>query len=173
MPIESFVNRVRQGPVFRSFFHFTDAKNIASISANGLLSMSELRKRGIPVTTGGNQWSLDADIGCGMDAYVHLCFRDNQPMAYAATQDGRIESLKWLKIDPAVASEPGVLVSDDVANQRDITPLPIAQMLDSLDLDVIYNRHEWKDPAIQARFRIVERYEILVPISIARDYIIA
>ena len=72
------------------FYHFTDTRNLPSIRAHGLLSMRELRQRGIVVTPGGNDWSLDADQRSGMDGYVHLCFFKGHPMEWLATQDGRI-----------------------------------------------------------------------------------
>src|SRR5215217_926199 len=63
----------------RHFYHFTDARNIESIKKHGILSTSEIRSRDIPVVTGGNQWSLDADKIKGVDKFVHLCFFRSHP----------------------------------------------------------------------------------------------
>jgi hypothetical protein len=40
-----------------------------------------------------------------------------------------------------------------------------------MDLEVLYGYTDWKDPAIQARLRTVERYEILVPDHVPLRYI--
>jgi hypothetical protein len=44
-------------------YHFTDERNIPLIRQNGgLLSLAELRRRGVePPATGGNDWSHEAD----------------------------------------------------------------------------------------------------------------
>jgi hypothetical protein len=57
-----------------SFYHFTDARNLSSIRQYGILSMREIRQRGLIVAPGGNNWSIEADQRSGMDAYVHLGF---------------------------------------------------------------------------------------------------
>ncbi|WP_186002521.1 DarT ssDNA thymidine ADP-ribosyltransferase family protein, partial [Mycobacterium sp. KBS0706] len=84
MELQNFLTEVvAKSTQNRCFYHFTDTRNLPSISAHGLLSMQELRARGLTVSaTGGNSWSLDADSQCGMDAYVHLCFFDSHPMEW-------------------------------------------------------------------------------------------
>lgn len=169
MDLGQFVRLVRGSAVIRLFYHFTDLQNVDSIKRHGLLSMRELRNRGLAVTPGGNDWSLEADQACGMDAYVHLCFRRNHSMEYKARKAGR--QMRFIEVDPAVIEIPGVMVSDDVANQSGVIPRPAAEMLDELDLEVIYSRTRWADPLIQARLRQVERYEVLVPDHVPVDLI--
>lgn len=146
-----------------SFYHFTDTRNLPSIRAHGILSMSELRRRGLAVAPGGNEWSLDADQRNGMDRYVHLCFFRDHPMEYLATREGRIIESRYLKIDPVVLKNPGVLISDRVANRADAVPRPAAEMVGKLDLEVIYTRTDWKDRRIQERLKVARLCEILIP----------
>lgn len=95
-----------------SFFHFTDTRNLPSIRQHGLLSMRKLREKEILVAPGGNDWSLTADRHSGMDRYVHLCFFREHPMEWLATQDGRINDSRFLKIKPGVLQTPGALITD-------------------------------------------------------------
>lgn len=98
-------------------YHFTDRQNLPSIRQHGgLYPMTELLRRGIQVPApGGNQWSREADSRSGMDRYVHLCFRNNHPMAYLAGQDGRIGQILFLQIHPSVLGLPGVMFTPDVS----------------------------------------------------------
>jgi hypothetical protein len=92
-------------------------------------------------------------------------------MEFAAKQDGRIESCQWLKIDPSIIKAQGLLVTAEVANKNGIVPGRPEDLLATMDLDVIYKRTNWSDPAIQERLRTARRYEILVPDAIITKYI--
>ena len=72
-----------------AIWHFTDESNIDLIKANGgLLALGELERRGISIpSSGGNQWSHDADKYKGVHEYVHAAFLDDHPMLFAAKQD--------------------------------------------------------------------------------------
>ena len=154
-------------------YHFTDRRNLPLIRQHGgLLPMSELREKGIAVPApGGNQWSQDADGIKGMDGYVHLCFRSNHPMEYAARQDGRIQDSIFLYIHPNVMFWEGVRFTGDVANKRGVEAHTIEQAREMIDYEVLYTRTNWSDPQIQQRLRQVEKYEILVPMKIPLDLI--
>ena len=154
-----------------SFFHFTDTRNLKSIRENGLLSMRTIRERNFVIAPGGNDWSLDADSRSGMDGFVHLCFFDEHPMEYLATKDGRIQESRFLKILPDVLLTEGTLITDMVANRADALPKPVEEMIEKLDLEVIYTRTDWKDPKIQARLKAARRCEILVPRLIPTKFI--
>jgi hypothetical protein len=154
-----------------SFYHFTDERNLCSIREHGLLSMRELRQRGISPVAGGNQWSLDADLRAGMDAYVHLCFLRQHPMEWSARQDGRIERSRFLRVEPEVLTLPGVMITDQVSNKSGVLPKPADDMIPGLDFKVMYTRTDWKDPAIQARRQRAKLYEILVPTTVPPDFI--
>lgn len=155
-----------------SFYHFTDERNLDSIRAHGLLSMRELRRRNINPVTGGNQWSLDADLHAGMDAYVHLCFLRQHPMEWSARQDGRIRQSRFLHISLDVLTLPEVMITDQVSNKAGVVPKPANDIIPSLDFKVMYTRTNWKDPAIQERRQKAKLYEILVPARVAPDLIL-
>jgi hypothetical protein len=171
MAVEQFVNMVRASCQQSTFFHFTDASNVDSIRANGLLSMREIRKRQLVHTPGGNQLSQDLDIHHGMDAYVHLCFRRQHGMAHRATQDGRISDLRWLDISPDVLSISGILVTLDNAVKNDTPAIPLEEAINRIDVEVLYTRTDWHDADIQARMKRVERYELLIPNGVPPAYI--
>ena len=97
-----------------SVYHFTDTRNLPSIREHGLLSMAEVRRRNFQTVPGGNQWSLDADKLFGMDEYVHLCFFRDHPMAYVAKQEGRIEGIRYLRIDPSIILHPEAKITHRV-----------------------------------------------------------
>lgn len=156
----------------RDFFHFTDTRNVASIRESGLLSTRlQQETRRAAVAPGGNDWSLDADRRSGMDAYVHLCFFSDHPMEYLAKKDGRIEKSVFLRISPEVLRTPGTLIVDAVSNRADAKPRPAEEMIGKLDLEVIYTRTNWKDPAVQERLKTAKKCEILVPDRIPVEFI--
>lgn len=152
------------GPEMRHscLYHFTDHKNLISIKKLGLLSMRLLRQQNVAVVPGGNRWSLDADLQFGMDAYVHLCFSDDHPMEYRA-KNADARYFKFLHVDPAVMQLPGVLFSDDVSNKRGVKRYPIQSGLDIVDTEVLYERTDWKNPAIKERLLKARKCEVLVP----------
>lgn len=146
------------------FYHFTDTRNLPAIREQGLLAMRGMKENGrAPVAAGGNDWSLDADRRSGMDCYVHLCFFSEHPMEWLAKKDGRIETSIFLRVSPNVLELPGVLITDGVSNKANVTPRPAEEMIQKLDLKVIYTRTDWKDPEIQERLKAARLCEILVP----------
>jgi hypothetical protein len=148
-------------------YHFTDVRNLPSILATGgLLPWAELKRRGIEVLApGGNDWSHDADARYGMDAYVHLCFIDNHPMEYVARKNGHIEQTRFLKISPEILQTPGLKFSPGVSNKADVPIFDLEHALSEMkpDFDIILNKHDFKDPAVQARLQPARKYELLVP----------
>jgi ssDNA thymidine ADP-ribosyltransferase, DarT len=156
----------------RHFFHFTDTRNLPSIRQHGLLSMAQLRTGvGSLVAAGGNDWSFEADRRSGMDRYVHLCFFNEHPMEWLARQENRIESTTFLQVIPSILGLPGVLITDAVSNKADVLPLPANEMIGKLDLEVIYQRTDWRDKMVQQRLKIARRYEVLVPNQVALEYV--
>ncbi|NKJ43178.1 DarT ssDNA thymidine ADP-ribosyltransferase family protein [Novosphingobium sp. SG720] len=156
----------------RYFYHFTDTRNLPSIDQFGLLPMSRLRQSGIAPVTGGNATSLSIDATKGYDKFVHLCFRSSHPMAYAACKEGRIAEARFLKISPNVLKESGVLVSDMIVTANQATLGPPSEMLAKLDLEILYKTLDWKIPEVRDRLKIAEKYEILVPNYVKREFII-
>lgn len=174
MDLDRFIaERVLGSPQQRHFIHFTDAANLDSIRRHGLLSMRQLRERGIQIPApGGNRWSRDADEASGMDAYVHLCFKAGHPMEKSAVDGGNIKDLRHLQIRPEVIKLVGAMITNDVANKSGVVPGPAAAMLDQLDLEVLYTRTDWRDEAIYRRLVAAEKCELLIPNYIPPHFII-
>ncbi|MBY5777348.1 DUF4433 domain-containing protein [Rhizobium leguminosarum] len=169
MDLAEFVEKTKN---LSYLFHFTDTRNIPSIKQHGLLSLRELKRRNIGVTAfGGNEWSHEEDERRGLDLYVHLCMRKSHPMEYKAKQDGRLINTSFLRISPQALLAEGVLFTDQVANKAGSVAFGWAEATGKLDWQVLVNRTDWKDPNIQARLRVAEKYEVLVPAQIATEYI--
>lgn len=115
---------------------------------------------------------MDADRLFGVDRYVHLCFTTGHPMAYLAQQDGRISDIVWLRIDPSIIKRSGVKVTSDVSNKKGVVAEVPSVVVPTLDLEVIYTRTDWKDPAVNARLKTAEKYEILVPEIVPISYVL-
>lgn len=167
--IEEFVNLIKTKN--HTFFHFTDIRNLQSIGEHGILAASQIRNKGIPVITGGNEWSLDADKMKGMDDYVHLCFFNQHPMEHIAKSEGRIDVSKFLKIDPNIILAPGSLISKGVSNKSNAEYGDASKYIEQIDLRIIYTRTDWNDRAIQERLRAAKKYEILIPRHVPIEFI--
>ncbi len=146
-------------------YHFTDERNIPLIRQNdGLLSLAELRRRGIePPAPGGNDWSHEADARVGVDEYVHLCLFNEHPMEFRAREDGRIRNTRFIQIQPAVLHCEGIRFTQDVSNKAGVRLLTLEEAVQALDFSVIYDRTDWRDPQVQERRKLAKKYELLVP----------
>ncbi|KMO10752.1 hypothetical protein SQ03_29165 [Methylobacterium platani JCM 14648] len=107
----------------------------------------------------------------GMDAYVHLCFMNDHPMEYKARNEGRVQNTVWLRIDPAIIKQAGVRITNGVSNRSDMVTMDPSTQIDTLDLEVIYQGTDWKDPEIKKRRIEAKKYEILVPDSVPLQFI--
>ncbi len=173
MTIEEFIALIKKSGQHDCLYHFTDESNFELIDQRGLVSKARMREEGWwPPTTGGNQWSHDQDTARGIDPYVSLCFTSNHPMKYLAHKEERLPNPRYLVISPDVLRVPGVQIAFGVANANTTNILPLPDALDHLDLEVIYTRTNWSDPAIQKRLRAAEKMEVLVPHGVARDLIL-
>ena len=146
-------------------FHFTDVRNLPSIREfGGLLSLYELKKNGLqPIAPSGNEWSHNADRISGMDRFVHLCFWSAHPMEYVARREGRIGKSCFLEIDPRILRLDGVKFTREVSNKSGITPKDLAEADQEIDFEVLYSPTNWRDPLIQKRLKLTQKYEILIP----------
>lgn len=158
----------RYNPI--AVYHFTEWKNVPSIRSHGIVSYSELCEQSIGVYKfGGNDLSRNLDSFKGLDNFVHLCFTENHPMAYVAQKEGRIDCLTYIKIKPEVLLLPGVMGCDVVATKKSAEILPIDQILDKLNFEVIYSQwHDIKDPEWEKG----RRAEILIPKVVDPKYIL-
>lgn len=148
----------------RSLFHFTDGRNLPSVSKHGLLSLRELRRRGIKIEApGGNDWSQDSATRRGLDQYVNLSLRDRHPMEYVATKEGRVKDAKYLQVKLEVLMSPAIRFTADVSNKAGVPLLTWEEAQNAFDWEILYTHTDWKDPAIQTRLRQASKYEVLVP----------
>lgn len=154
-------------------YHFTDRRNLPLIRQHGgLYPVTKLKKKNIEVPApGGNDWSRDADGIKGMDAYVHLCFRNSHPMEYVARQDGRIQDTIFLRIHADVLLWDGVKFTADVSNKAGVETHTIEEARKLIDFEVLYTRTDWSNAEVQKRLQQAEKYEILVPKKIPLDMI--
>ena len=167
------VEIIRKGNLGPYLYHFTDSRNVPSIKQNGLLSRRELESRKINgFIPGGNQWSLDADIQKGVDAYVHLSFIRRPGMLHTALTEGRIQDEKVLGILPEIILTKGVFFTNVVSNSSEATFFTVDGFNETnFDLQVLLDRTDWTDQAIKERLNIVKKYEILIPTMVPVEYI--
>lgn len=146
-------------------WHFTDRSNLSLIERHqGLLSLAELKRRGIEIPTpGGNDWSHDADRLKGVHEYVHLAFKDDHPMLFRAKRDSRIPDPIWLRIDSSILFVEGTRFTCDVSNKAGVEILTPDAAKDMIDFEVLFTRTNWKDPQIMARLTAALKSEVLVP----------
>jgi hypothetical protein len=138
-----------------------------------LLSKVEMRKKGWwPDATGGNQLSWDLDEYRGIDDDISLCLTRNHPMKYLANKEGRLPNPKYLAISPQVLLTPNTRIAFGVANSNDVDIVPIEDGLEQLDVEVIYSRTKWSDPAIYQRLCNAEKFEVLIPKRIPKELIL-
>jgi len=154
-------------------YHFTDRRNLPLIREHGgIYPVTKLKKKNIKVPApGGNEWSRDADSMKGMDAYVHLCFRNTHPMEYVARAEGRIGDTIFLQVHADVLTWDGVMFTADVSNKAGVEIHTIKEARKLIDFEVLYTRTDWSNAEIQKRLQQAEKYEILVPKKIPLDLI--
>ena len=174
MTLDQLIDTIEKSKQHRFLYHFTDEANFNSIDQRGLVSKELMRKEGWwPDAPGGNSLSWSLDTNRGVDPYVSLCMTTNHSMKFVAERDGRLKSARYLAISPSVLNTPGTKIAFGIANANGVEILPIAEALEKLDVEVLYARTNWSDPAIQLRLRVAEKFEILVPNVVPRNLIAA
>jgi hypothetical protein len=93
-------------------------------------------------------------------------------MAHVAMMDDRKLDPVYLEIDPQVIKQPNVMITNAPSNQTGIERIAAAAALDGLDLEVLYKRTDWTNAEIRARLQAAEKYEILIPGSLAKQHIV-
>ena len=85
-------------------YHYTDESNIRSIiKKGGLYSWKTCDKLDIQIPkSGGNQATRKIDETNNLGNFIKLSFNKGNQMQYIATEDGRIDNLVILEIDPRV-----------------------------------------------------------------------
>ena len=159
--METILNKYK----FDGIWHFTDRSNMELIQEHkGLLSLSELERRGIEIPNpGGNEWSHEADKSKGLDDYVHLAFIDDHPLLYLAKQGGRITEPVWLKIQSSILLKEGVRFCSEISNKSSAVIIEAEAAKEQIDFEVLFTYMDWTDQEVQARRRVALKSEILVP----------
>ncbi|SRR5581483_1394162 len=179
-PDANAVQRERQRKLLARLrlYHFTDTRNLASIRENGgISSLARCERLGINIAVpGGDENSQHSDRTNGMDAYVHLCLRNEHPMEYSARSQGRIVKSTFIPIKLNVLELDGVRFVPGMSNTRGITTYSLdeairGEHLQEMDLDVLYKWTDWyTNDNYQRRVR-AEKFEIIVPDFIPLDLI--
>lgn len=156
-----------------TLYHFTDRRNLPSVrELGGLFSFAKLKEKQVAaIHPGGNDWSQDADKRCGMDQYVHLCFRPTHPMEFLAREAKRIEESIFLQVHPAVLKWEGVMYSAGVSNKSGVQLYTIDEAKKHIDFEVLFTYTDWRNPAIKDRLLNAEKCEVLVPNYIPLEFI--
>lgn len=167
MKVEEFISSYS----IACFFHFTDTRNLPSIRGHGLLTLHEIKQRGIEVAApGGNGWSNEEDTRRGLDRYVHLCLINEHPMEYVArVVEKRLKETRFVPVRSEILNWEGIRFTAGVANKSGSSLLTLEEACESLDFEVLYYRTNWKDPEIQKRRNEARKYELLIPRSIPSD----
>jgi len=120
-------------------YHFTDCRNIKSITQAGLLSWPIIDQLGIYAIKGSNELSRFLDKRKGLEQYVRLALQPIHPMLGQCLREGRIARAVWLKIDNAVLRQPGVLYSDTnaAANRATINNNPETAFKGCYDAEIL------------------------------------
>lgn len=173
MTVDELIDKIKKSAQHKNLYHFTDEANFPSISAHGLLSKQRMREKGWwpPLATGGNALSHDLDTKRGIDPYVSLCMTSSHRMKFLAQRDGRLPNPRYLKIHPEVLRIEGTLVAFGIANANDVEILPIEEAVLKLDVEVLYDRTNWSEPAVQQRLQAAEKLEVLVPHNVPIEFI--
>jgi hypothetical protein len=172
MTLDEFIRRTGHSVLY----HFTDISNLPLIKEHGLLSIRELRKRGIrPPRPASDSDSRKKDTELGLDRYVRLCLKNDHQMKHVAMKEGRIVCVKFLMISMRVLQADGILGCQCVAykdNGKFI--LPLEDALDKLDLEVLFDipSPELEDEETKNRFYAAKKSEILVPDHIPTSLIL-
>jgi len=146
-------------------YHFTERANVPSIKTHGLLSLHEIRSRGLDdkVRFCSSTTSREIDERHGLDRYVRLCFISNHPMVYRAQERLPVSDMVYVPVAASVLDNPGVRFASGVAFQEGVPIYTFTEALEKLDLDVLFTWQDWHDPAINHRRQVARKYEILVP----------
>ena len=76
-----------------------------------------------------------------------------------------------LGIKPEVLLIPGARIALGVANANVVEIAPVSDVVDRLDVEVLYTRTNWRDPVVYSRLCTAEKFEVLIPNAVPRDLI--
>lgn len=133
-----------------SVYHFTDEANLKTIEEYGLQSLRNIFSLNIPVKHfGAEELSHILDERKGLDKYVHLSFIQDHPMFHVAKSRGNLINPIWIELDSSILYEESTLFCDKVANQNGAEIFTIDNILEKINLDILFDDRklygeEWK-----------------------------
>lgn len=148
-----------------TLYHFTDRRNLDLIrERGGLMPLADLEAASLAIPApGSDDDSRRVDRERKLHQYVHLCFKSNHPMEYVARTQGRIGDTIFLQVHPSVLQWSGVRFCPGMANTNNIKFYSIDEARGMIDYEALYSYTDWRDPDVQQRLQVVEKYEILIP----------
>ena len=172
MKTQELIKKIKSGNRAPFLYHFTDTRNIASIAQRGILSRTQVTEANVPdVVCGGNEWSFEQDDRRNVSDYVHLSFFDRHPMEYLAKKDGRIVESFFIKVLPEILDRDGVIFCAGVSNAANSSFFEVEEFEDKMDSEILFKRTDWRQPEIQERLRLAEKYEVLIPKWVPKTYL--
>ncbi len=178
MDTEELISHIKSSKINTYVYHFTDEANLPSIWDHGLLSKEQMIKKGLhPQKTGGNEWSFELDKrkvvnGHDMRHYASLCMRYDHPMAWIAHKEGRLPNPLFLCINPDILKIEGTRIALGVANSLEAEILTVNEAIPRMDLEILYKWTDWSNHDNRERLQNVKKYEILIPNSVPRCFIV-
>lgn len=139
--------------------HFTDDENIQRMIDVGeiIYSRFELDTKGLERTYMTDSDSRNSDDRQNYNHYVFLVFLITHPMIYKKQMNGH--NLTPIPVDICVLDIPGVLITDRIATDGNVTLYTPEEALIHLDITSI-GKNERLEKDI---WNVVKKYEILIP----------
>lgn len=158
-------------------YHFTDKANIKSIKEHGgLYSWHYCDRHNIQIPrSGGSSGSRYNDRVNGKIDFVRVAFTKEHPMCVVAQNDGRIQDVVWLEINPEVAFFTGSEFADKNAAAFTSYRAKIGkeiQYLKNVRFDILNKAKEIKHYRLNEDERPYNQAEVLVKTWIPIDYIL-
>ena len=86
-------------------------------------------------------------------------------------RESRGLDIRYLRIHPNIILQHGARITLQASNRAGVAKHIVEDALDQMDLEVLYKRTVWADPIVNNRLKLAEKYELLIPHNIAREWI--
>ena len=84
-------------------------------------------------------------------------------MVYLARERGDMVDPFFVAVDVAILNQPNVLVASGVPYKKGVQVYPLAEAIETLDVDVLFIPMDRSDHEIYQRLLTARKYEILIP----------
>ena len=136
---KSYISKLEDWGI-KELYHFTSMKNIESIKANGLLSESNIRSRGIKGNYISSESSRSIDSYKGLADYIHLGYEYRHPMLMRAIAEGNVGSYLILTVDVSVMFLKDTLYTDMNVAANSARVSSELSFLDSIPFSRFHNK---------------------------------